>query len=226
MSSACTGNSYPNCSLSLPVSPASEDNNWFYQGYEAVLVTGTKLKSEFYSWHVLRKFSCAPLINTFFHSLLLLFSLTKFAPVNWDTLHFVFPTAYFADICRWGPFFFSSLSGITIGHVALLLGRMMRQTMSLIGFWENDADVSTFWVRPVERSPLIRATLGVPAWAAKRKWNLRCILHTFFYVYAAWFLTKKPTWPDVWKLKYIVLSETYCLPSCNCNGLEIEEPKC
>lgn len=123
-----------------------------------------------------------------------------------------------------GDFF--SLSGITIGHVALLLGRMMRQTMSLIGFWENDADVSTFWVRPVELSPLIRATLGVPAWAAKRKWNLLCILHTFFYVYTAWFLTKKPTWPDVLKLKYIVLSETYCLPSCNCNGLEIEEHKC
>lgn len=124
-----------------------------------------------------------------------------------------------------GDFFFS-LSGITIGHVALLLGRMMRQTMSLIGFWENDADVSTFWVRPVELSPLIRATLGVPAWAAKRKWNLLCIQHAFFYVYTAWFLTKKPTWPDVLTLKYNVLSETYCLPSCNRNGFEIEEHKC
>lgn len=114
-----------------------------------------------------------------------------------------------------------SLSGITIGHVALLLGRMMRQTMSLIGFWENDADVSTFWVRPVERSPLIRTTLGVPAWAAKRKWNLLCILHTFFHVYTAWFLTKKPTWPDVWKLKYIVVPETYCN---HVMGLKLKNP--
>lgn len=40
---------------------------------------------------------------------------------------------------------------------------MMRQTMSLKGFWENDADVSMFRVRPVERSALIRATLEVHA---------------------------------------------------------------
>lgn len=114
----------------------------------------------------------------------------------------------------------NSLSGITIGHVALLLGLMMRQTMSLKGFWENDADVSMFWVRPVERSPLIRATLEVHAWAAKRKWNPLCILHTFF-AHAAWHRRKKPTWPDVWKLKRTVIPGAYCSPLCNCYGFLI-----
>lgn len=114
----------------------------------------------------------------------------------------------------------NSLSGITIGHVALLLGLMMRQTMSLKGFWENDADVSMFWVRPVERSPLIRATLEVHAWAAKRKWNPLCILHTFF-AHAAWHRRKKPTWPDVWKLKCTVIPGAYCSSLCNCYGFLI-----
>lgn len=42
-------------------------------------------------------------------------------------------------------------------------------TLSFIGFWENDADVSMSWVRPVECAPLIHATLQLPASVVKTK---------------------------------------------------------
>lgn len=84
----------------------------------------------------------------------LCFTLVCFPHWFRDASHFVFPTT----LCKLRIVFIYFLSTeFTIGHLALSLGRMMRPTTSFIGFWENDADVSMSWVRPVEYSPLIHA---------------------------------------------------------------------
>lgn len=83
------------------------------------------------------------------------------------------------------------LHSVTIRHLTLTVGRMMCPTMSFIGFWENNADVSMFWVRPVECS-LKHVTL----WDAARAVRMMCLLrvqHRFLGVHAAGFLTKNST---------------------------------
>lgn len=99
------------------------------------------------------------------------------------------------------------LHSFTIRHLTLAVGRMMCPTMSFIGFWENDADVSMFWVRPVECS-LKHVTL----WDAARAVRMMCLLrvqHRFFGVHAAGFLTKNSTWPNVWYPKYTMNQFTF-----------------
>lgn len=86
------------------------------------------------------------------------------------------------------------LHSFAIRHLTLSVSRMMYPTMSFMGFWENDADVSMFWVRPVECS-LKHVTL----WDAARAVRTMCLLRAqcrLSGAHAVGSLTKKSTWPD------------------------------
>lgn len=94
----------------------------------------------------------------------------------------------------------------------------MCPTLSFIGFWENDADVSMFWVRPVECS-----LKHVTPWDAAGAVRMMCLLrdqHRFFGERTAGYLTKNSTWPNVRYSKYTMNHFAFIL--CNFNWVEIE----
>lgn len=99
------------------------------------------------------------------------------------------------------------LHSFKIRHLTLSVSRMMCPTMSFIGFWENDADVSMFWVRPVECS-LKHVTLWDAARAVRTMSLLRAQCR-LFGAHTVGFLTKDSTWPDAWYQKYLMKHITF-----------------